>query len=162
MRLLIYKQVTKKVFNLANQEVIKNKKKPAKGAPVLLGITKSSLSTESFISAASFQETTKVLTEAALAGKTDHLVGLKENVILGHLVPAGTGFKNYLGQPVKKLAEPVPERELSPTVEVDEDDLVDEGTDTAASVAAAVEATATEEADPVSQNLTPDGGSSST
>ncbi len=75
--------------------------KPAKGtkpkrataATQLLGITKASVQSSSFISAASFQETTKVLTEAALAGRTDHLVGLKENVILGHLIPAGTGFR---------------------------------------------------------------------
>ena len=67
----------------------------AVGEPLLLGITKASLSTDSFISAASFQETTKVLTEAALAGKQDRLVGLKENVILGHLIPAGTGFKMH-------------------------------------------------------------------
>ena len=66
---------------------------PATSEVVLLGITKAAVQSESFISAASFQETTKVLTEAALAGKADYLVGLKENVILGHLVPAGTGFK---------------------------------------------------------------------
>ena len=69
--------------------------KPATASTQLLGITKASVQSASFISAASFQETTKVLTEAALAGKTDHLVGLKENVILGHLIPAGTGFKTY-------------------------------------------------------------------
>ena len=65
----------------------------------LLGITKAAVQSDSFISAASFQETTKVLTEAALAGKVDYLVGLKENVILGHLVPAGTGFQHAPGQP---------------------------------------------------------------
>ena len=64
-------------------------------SPVLLGITKASLSTESFISAASFQETTKVLTEAAINGKIDYLQGLKENVIIGHLIPAGTGIERY-------------------------------------------------------------------
>ena len=63
--------------------------------PLLLGITKASLSTESFISAASFQETTKVLTEAAINGKIDYLQGLKENVIIGHLIPAGTGIEKY-------------------------------------------------------------------
>ena len=89
--------MTKKVFNLANQEVIKNKKKPAKGAAVLLGITKSSLSTESFISAASFQETTRVLTEVSVSGKRDNLVGLKENVTMGRLIPAGTGCRAYSG-----------------------------------------------------------------
>jgi DNA-directed RNA polymerase subunit beta' len=77
-------------------KIIKEKGgKPATAKPLLLGITKASLQSESFISAASFQETTKVLTRAALEGKTDGLVGLKENVILGHLVPAGTGYKSY-------------------------------------------------------------------
>ena len=69
--------------------------KPAAASTQLLGITKAAVQSDSFISAASFQETTKVLTEAALAGKVDYLVGLKENVILGHLVPAGTGFKAH-------------------------------------------------------------------
>jgi DNA-directed RNA polymerase subunit beta' len=69
--------------------------KPAAASTQLLGITKAAVQSDSFISAASFQETTKVLTEAALAGKSDYLVGLKENVILGHLVPAGTGFKMH-------------------------------------------------------------------
>ncbi len=94
---LLGEQVTKKVFNETNQEAIKNKKKPAKGTPVLLGITKSSLSTESFISAASFQETTRVLTEVSVSGKRDNLVGLKENVIMGRLIPAGTGCRAYSG-----------------------------------------------------------------
>ena len=94
---LLGEQVTKKVFNEKNQGVIKNKKKPAKGTPVLLGITKSSLSTESFISAASFQETTRVLTEVSVSGKRDNLVGLKENVIMGRLIPAGTGCRAYSG-----------------------------------------------------------------
>lgn len=94
---LLGEQVTKKVFNEKNQEAIKNKKKPAKGAAVLLGITKSSLSTESFISAASFQETTRVLTEVSVSGKRDNLIGLKENVIMGRLIPAGTGCRAYSG-----------------------------------------------------------------
>jgi DNA-directed RNA polymerase subunit beta' len=68
----------------------------------LLGITKAAVQSDSFISAASFQETTKVLTEAAIAGRKDHLVGLKENVILGHLIPAGTGFKTYTKTRVRK------------------------------------------------------------
>ncbi|MGZ3431806.1 MAG: hypothetical protein ACXWN0_08785, partial [Isosphaeraceae bacterium] len=75
--------------------------KPATASIQLLGITKAAVQSESFISAASFQETTKVLTEAALAGKVDYLVGLKENVILGHLVPAGTGFKAHLDAEVR-------------------------------------------------------------
>ena len=70
-------------------------KEPAEGKQVLLGITKASLATDSFLSAASFQETTKVLTEAAIKGKVDHLVGLKENVIIGKPIPAGTGMKCY-------------------------------------------------------------------
>ena len=78
------------------------KKKPATAQPLLLGITKAALQSESFISAASFQETTKVLTEAAIAGKADQLQGLKENVILGHMVPAGTGFRAYQRSTVKK------------------------------------------------------------
>ena len=78
-----------------NEEAIKEGKKPAKGKRALLGITKASLATDSFLSAASFQETTRVLTEAAIKGKTDDLVGLKENVIIGKLIPAGTGMKKY-------------------------------------------------------------------
>ncbi|MCA9561579.1 MAG: DNA-directed RNA polymerase subunit beta', partial [Myxococcales bacterium] len=89
-------------FQKANRELLRDKKKPATASPLLLGITKASLQSESFISAASFQETTKVLTEAALAGKADHLVGLKENVILGHLVPTGTGFRDYQKTRVQK------------------------------------------------------------
>ena len=85
------------------------KAKPATATTLLLGITKASLGSESFIAAASFQETTKVLTEASLAGKTDELHGLKENVILGHLIPAGTAFKPHLEMKVKHLAEaPLP------------------------------------------------------
>jgi len=80
--------------------------KPAVGQTLLLGITKASLQSESFLSGASFQETTKVLTEAALAGKSDELVGLKENVLLGHLIPVGTGFRDYQNMTVKYLAEP--------------------------------------------------------
>lgn len=95
--LLVGEQVTKKQFNQKNQEVIKDGGKPAQATPVLLGITKSSLSTESFISAASFQETTRVLTEVSLSGKEDRLVGLKENVIMGRLIPAGTGCRVYSG-----------------------------------------------------------------
>jgi len=100
---LLGEQVTKKIFYEVNQKAIKDKKKPAKGVPVLLGITKSSLSTESFISAASFQETTRVLTEVSVSGKQDNLVGLKENVIMGKLIPAGTGCREYAGI---KIEEP--------------------------------------------------------
>ncbi|MBX3461888.1 MAG: DNA-directed RNA polymerase subunit beta' [Planctomycetes bacterium] len=89
-------------FRESNQLLRKERKKPSTASPLLLGITKASLQSDSFISAASFQETTKVLTEAALAGKRDELVGLKENVILGHLVPTGTGFRNYQKTRVRK------------------------------------------------------------
>ena len=82
------------------------KGRPATGRTLLLGVTKASLQSESFLSGASFQETTKVLTEASLKGATDDLVGLKENVLLGHLIPAGTGFRPYQALRVKYLAEP--------------------------------------------------------
>ncbi len=92
---LIDEQVERFVFEDENQKVLARGGKPASGDPLLLGITKASLSTESFISASSFQETTKVLTEAAISGKIDHLRGLKENVIMGRLIPAGTGISAY-------------------------------------------------------------------
>ena len=82
-------------FEDKNKEAIKEGKRPATGKRVLLGITKASLATDSFLSAASFQETTRVLTDAAVKGKVDDLVGLKENVIIGKLIPAGTGMKKY-------------------------------------------------------------------
>ena len=78
-----------------NEKLIEEGKEPADGKQVMLGITKASLATNSFLSAASFQETTKVLTEAAIKGKIDPLIGLKENVIIGKLIPAGTGMKCY-------------------------------------------------------------------
>jgi DNA-directed RNA polymerase subunit beta' len=87
--------VDKFLFEEENQRVVSTGLKPAVAEPFLLGITKASLNTESFISAASFQETTRVLTEASVEGKVDHLVGLKENVIMGRLIPAGTGFPIY-------------------------------------------------------------------
>ena len=92
---LIGEQVEKWNFGLENKRIIEQGGKPAVGEPMLLGITKASLSTESFISAASFQETTKVLTEASITGKIDWLKGLKENVIMGRLIPAGTGIPAY-------------------------------------------------------------------
>ena len=82
-------------YNDINEKLAAEDKKPAEGRQVMLGITKASLATDSFLSAASFQETTKVLTEAAINGKIDHLYGLKENVIIGKLIPAGTGMKRY-------------------------------------------------------------------
>ncbi len=98
-------QVDKWVFQKENSKVIKKGGKPAVATPLLLGITKASLTTESFISAASFQETTKVLTEAATSGKRDELFGLKENVIVGHLIPAGTGFPVHRDIEVLKNTE---------------------------------------------------------
>jgi DNA-directed RNA polymerase subunit beta' len=92
---LVDEQVEKHIFEKENQRVIERDGRPGIAEPLLLGITKASLSTESFISASSFQETTKVLTEAAICGKTDTLRGLKENVIMGRLIPAGTGLAAY-------------------------------------------------------------------
>ena len=92
-------------FDRCNEEAIANGLRPATAKRVLLGITKASLATESFLSAASFQETTRVLTEAAIKGKEDHLIGLKENVILGKLIPAGTGMKKYRNIAVEKIEE---------------------------------------------------------
>ncbi len=92
-------------FEKCNEEAIANGLRPATAKRVLLGITKASLATESFLSAASFQETTRVLTEAAIKGKEDHLIGLKENVILGKLIPAGTGMKKYRNIAVEKIEE---------------------------------------------------------
>jgi DNA-directed RNA polymerase subunit beta' len=88
-------QVDKKRFQEENEKIISTGGEPATFQTLLLGITKAALSTESFVSAASFQETTRVLTEAAIQGRKDNLLGLKENVIMGHLIPAGTGFSNY-------------------------------------------------------------------
>lgn len=88
-------QVMKKKFQEKNQEMIAKGLTPGKGKPILLGITKASLATESFISAASFQETTRVLTDVSISGKIDRLKGLKENVIMGRLIPAGTGAMRY-------------------------------------------------------------------
>jgi len=82
-------------FEKANNEVLAKGGKPAIAEPLIMGVTKASLSTDSFISAASFQETTKVLTDASIAGVVDNLRGLKENVIMGRLIPAGTGFPGY-------------------------------------------------------------------
>ncbi len=120
--------VTREALESANEKVemlggtpAKGKKpRPATAKTLLLGITKAALQSDSFISAASFQETTKVLTEAALASKIDYLVGLKENVILGHLIPAGTAFKPYLEMKVKHLAEPPLPKQLEELREVKE------------------------------------------
>ena len=107
---LIGEEVEKQIFEEANERVLGEGGKPAIADPLLLGITKASLTTESFISAASFQETTRVLTDASVSGKVDYLRGLKENVIMGRLVPAGTGFRGYRNHGIR-----VKSQELVPT-----------------------------------------------
>ena len=97
--------VERKVFEQANARVLEAGGEPASARPILMGITKSSLATESWLSAASFQETTRVLTEAAIRGKSDALLGLKENVIIGKLIPAGTGMTRYRSVQIKPSAE---------------------------------------------------------
>lgn len=108
--LLYGEEVDKKEFEQENSKITKEGGKAAQATPVLLGITKASLSTESFISAASFQDTTRVLTEAACAGKTDYLIGFKENVIMGHIIPGGTGFERH--KRVKKFVNSQHEEDL--------------------------------------------------
>jgi DNA-directed RNA polymerase subunit beta' len=109
---LVDEQVEKYIFEHENKRVMERGGQPAVAEPMLLGITKASLSTESFISASSFQETTKVLTEAAIQGKTDDLRGIKENVIMGRLIPAGTGLPAYkrlqmvTDEPTERIPQP--------------------------------------------------------
>jgi DNA-directed RNA polymerase subunit beta' len=117
-RFLLDDQVERGQFVEENQRVLAEGGKPAVGEPLMLGITKASLSTESFISAASFQETTKVLTQAAIEGRVDFLRGLKENVIMGRLIPAGTGISKY--RSAKLLIED-PEEQLPLPEEIDDD-----------------------------------------
>ena len=106
-----------------NEQLIAEGKEPAEGKQVMLGITKAALATNSFLSAASFQETTKVLTEAAIKGKIDPLIGLKENVIIGKLIPAGTGMRRY------RTTRLSTDKELMETIDVDEEDVfIDDGT----------------------------------
>lgn len=100
-------------FEEANEEVKARGGKEATASPVLLGITKASLATDSFLSAASFQETTKVLTEAAIKGKVDPLMGLKENVIIGKLIPAGTGMSMYKDINITINGEEIPSEEIN-------------------------------------------------
>ena len=95
-----------------NEALLAEGKEPAEGKQVMLGITKASLATDSFLSAASFQETTKVLTEAAINGKVDHLIGLKENVIIGKPIPAGTGMKRYRTVKLSTDGEEMNEEEI--------------------------------------------------
>jgi len=103
---LIGEQVDKIKFMEENQRCVDEGLKPAVAEPLVLGITQASLSTDSFISAASFQETTKVLTEASLMGKDDSLRGLKENVIVGRLIPAGTGYRRYMDSEIEVPRQP--------------------------------------------------------
>jgi DNA-directed RNA polymerase subunit beta' len=112
-------QIDRLEFEAENKSVVEKGGKPAEASPVLLGITKASLETDSFISAASFQDTTRVLTEAATLGKVDNLRGFKENVIMGHLIPAGTGFPLHRNVKVISLGEPIggePETAPEPAV----------------------------------------------
>ncbi|MDB6027166.1 MAG: rpoC, partial [Verrucomicrobiales bacterium] len=110
-------QIDKIEFETENERVEQKGGKPAEAQPVLLGITKASLETESFLSAASFQDTTRVLTEAATMGKYDYLRGFKENVIMGHIIPAGTGFDAHRRMEIKPLVEPLPVEDLPPEAE---------------------------------------------
>ncbi len=105
-------QVEKQTFQEVNVKAQAEGKRPAEASPALLGITKAALETESFISAASFQDTTRVLTEAATLGRVDTLYGFKENVIMGHLIPGGTGFPMFRNIKLVPLAEPIPEEEM--------------------------------------------------
>lgn len=107
-------------FEEKNNKVKEEGKRPATGRRVLLGITKASLATDSFLSAASFQETTRVLTEAAVKGKIDDLVGLKENVIIGKLIPAGTGMQKYQNIRINTENEEKPEEVEDTTKTVEE------------------------------------------
>jgi DNA-directed RNA polymerase subunit beta' len=122
-KFLLDDQVERFEFEQENQRALAEGGEPAVGEPLMLGITKASLSTESFISAASFQETTKVLTQAAIEGKVDFLRGLKENVIMGRLIPAGTGVSKYRGA---KLLIEEPEELPEPSILEDEGDYEEE------------------------------------
>ena len=118
-------------FEDVNEAMIKEGKEPAEGKQVMLGITKASLATNSFMSAASFQETTKVLTEAAIKGKIDPLIGLKENVIIGKLIPAGTGMKRYRNIKINTEVEEYDDDLLLDDDDLYEDDIQDEAEETA-------------------------------
>src|SRR5205085_6684813 len=100
--------IDRKRFEEANAEVVESGGEPASARPILMGITKASLATDSWLAAASFQETTRVLTEAAISGRSDPLLGLKENVIIGKLIPAGTGMGRYRNVPVRIQPEALP------------------------------------------------------
>ncbi|RMG42350.1 MAG: DNA-directed RNA polymerase subunit beta', partial [Methanobacteriota archaeon] len=125
-RFKLHQKVDKVKFEYTNRQLLKAEKKPAEARPaepatsepILLGITQAALTTDSFISAASFQETTRVLTDAAVAGKVDYLYGLKENVIVGNLIPAGTGLKKYKQLHVEAKTEAGEEEEITEEVPV--------------------------------------------
>ena len=145
-------------FEDLNEELIKEGKVPAEGKQIMLGITKAALATNSFMSAASFQETTKVLTEAAIKGKVDPLIGLKENVIIGKLIPAGTGMKRYRNvkldtdmeetDELEFAEEPEDDEELNFSEEVDDDALTDEDSESADEAEASAEEAADEDEEP--------------
>ena len=145
-------------FEDLNEELIKEGKVPAEGKQIMLGITKAALATNSFMSAASFQETTKVLTEAAIKGKVDPLIGLKENVIIGKLIPAGTGMKRYRNvkldtdmeetDELEFAEEPEDDEELNFSEEVDDDALADEDSESADEAEASAEEAADEDEEP--------------
>ena len=121
-KFLLGDKIEKNTFKRENEKVLKKKKRPAAAEPVLQGITKASLTTESFISAASFQETTRVLTEAASAGKTDTLDGLKENIIMGHLIPAGTGYEIHRNISMdREILKPVEEDKIEGKDKIEEE-----------------------------------------
>ena len=122
-----------KAESIGKENAKVRKARPATGRTLLLGITKAALSSESFLSGASFQESTKVLTEASLRGAIDHLIGLKENVLLGHLIPAGTGLKPYQDIKVKYLVEEPIEEEL------DEEEIMEEAAEAAESLGASAD-----------------------
>ena len=105
-------QVSRHIFEEINNRMREEGKRPAEGKPALLGITKASLETDSFISAASFQDTTRVLTEASTMGRVDELRGFKENVILGHLIPGGTGFPMHRYIKMVTLGTPISQDEM--------------------------------------------------
>ncbi len=123
---LLDQQIPRYLFQRENDRVIEAGGQPATAKSLLLGITKASLATESFVSAASFQETTRVLTEASVSGKVDNLHGLKENVIVGRLIPAGTGTPRYR----RTIIDPVPEEEMEEVP--DEGDIYQEMSEAAA------------------------------
>src|SRR5215217_5995534 len=122
--------VDKQVFRDENDRMKKRKEAPSTAEPLLLGITKASLTTQSFISAASFQETTRVLTDASIRGAKDDLLGLKENIIIGHLIPAGTGMYRYqdvelegMEMPAAMEMTPLPEPVPNVFAMADDDDF---------------------------------------